>query len=123
MDTKNVFTNSKPFLMFLKIFGLFPLTLNKKNLWKTTALDVVSTCIAILIFMCLGSISFMDIISYDVGSKILGQAWSVTYKLAIFLQFLLISYQLYKCREIASILTSIYNIDAKVLLVENRKKN
>lgn len=114
MDTKNVYNSSKPFLTLLKFFGLFPLTLNKKQIWETTALDVFSTVFAVFAFICLGAISLMDVFSYDIGSKILATAWSFTYKIAIFLQLLLMSYQLWKRKELASVLTSLHNVDAKV---------
>lgn len=121
MDSRNIFNCSEPFLILMKIFGLFPLTLNKKRRFRTTAIDVFSTVCAILVFICLGTVSFMDIFSFKIGSIILEKAWSFICKLAVFLQFLTMAYQLWKCQEVATILTSLHKVDAKVFKILSKR--
>lgn len=123
MDAKNVFTCSQPFLTFVKIFGLFPLTLNRNQTWKTTILDFINTLIAISIFFGFGSLCFMDVFSYEIGSNILEKAWSLTYKLGIFLQLMLICYQLWKRKKLASVLTTLHIVDAKVSKMKIKNEN
>lgn len=114
MSSENIFTCTNPFLVFLKLFGLFPFTLNKKNEFKTKASDFAITFFVVTTCVCLDIFSMTEFFIYEIGSEILKKVWIFTSALSAVLHFLLFVHQLRKCREISSIITSLHKVDLKV---------
>lgn len=115
MGSENIFKCANPFLAFMKFFGLFPKTLNAKNKFETKARDVAIIFCVIVFIVGLETCSLFEFFIYDIGSEILRKVWTFTEILAVILHLLLVSHQLWKCNEVAKIITSIHEIDLKVI--------
>lgn len=115
MGSGNIFSCTRPFLVFLKVFGFFPLTLNNKNEFKAKASDVAITFCAIAFIVWLDAVSASSIFVFDIESQIIQKIWTYTGTLSAFLQFFMILYQLWKCKEVARVITSLHKIDLKVI--------
>lgn len=114
---KNVFTSVKPLYYYLKILGLFHLSIDenfhKETLKKSLKNKILST-IPMWTLTGLLSVFIKKSASAWTSSLVLTYAYSICSLFGYFLAWFLILYQLKNTEKILEILKMLYDIDQKV---------
>lgn len=117
MNMDDVYKFVKPYLVFSKVIGLYPVTFDgplkdRKSLfkWHDWILPVVN--ITTVLYLICGTSSAG--ISFMKPSSIQDKAWSLMATFDISSYFLLLVYQLYKRHNLITFLSKIYDYDEQV---------
>lgn len=120
----NIYSVSKPFLVFLKLCGFFPLSLNDPLLgaqlvFKWYNLTFTVSNFSILLFLILSS--SLTKLEYYAGSDILAKGWMIMSDYDVLCGVVLLLYQLSRQSKICSFLTKIQEFDQKVSFLNTHK--
>lgn len=116
-NMENIFTTSKPILVFAKFLGLFPMTFigpDRKGVFKVMWHDVLSSCISIGSLLCLVGANISLGIFFTGDSNILAVAWFIMKNFDISTYACLFCYQVYKRKNILKFLNMIFSFDEDV---------
>ena len=113
----NIFTASKSFLSFSKLFGLFPYSFeepSRKGIFKVRVSGVLLTLcsFSILVYLTWSNLSFMVLVTNE--SKLLVYAWNIAKNLETFSLFCMFGYQLFKRKNVIRFLKIINEVDKDV---------
>ena len=119
---ENIFTATKPFLSFAKVFGLFPMSFEgraRKGVlkvhWHDLLMLFISSSIHIALFMTMTT-------SYKTPERtsiILSHGWKILSNCGVFFGPIHFCYQIYNRKNILKILISIQNVDKEVKTVKH----
>lgn len=111
---ENIFTASKYFLIFMKFFGLFPVSF-KDPLWK--GIQTTGIWDTIYFIFLFGLWIFAVILNIIIGNKVivdsalLGKVWQLLLVMIMIVIVGLLLYQMMKRKSIVEFLVTINNID------------
>lgn len=117
MIAKNIFNSATLFLNFLKVLGLFPMTLSVFKNFKINTIGIMTSVNAFIIFAIVSGFQLTNLNTLKSSSKILRNVWNIVSVNGLILQAFMIIYQLCKIKTVSSILISINDIDLKVFKV------
>lgn len=117
---ENIFTVAKPFIIFIKALGLFPMSFHgpaRKGSLKIHHKDVIFSCFLFFVsfFVILKGFSTMK--WFKENSELTNTAWTVMISLDLMSFFILFIYQIFKLKEIVKFLNLIQKIDSEVKIV------
>lgn len=115
----NVFTAVQPFCTFLSAIGLFPLTFSdtpQNGKFGIKWQSVVASCCNVMVLMTLLVLNSINAHSHEFHliSPLLNAVWRIQAVFGIFLNFVQLSYQIRKRKNIVAILTALNSFDKKV---------
>lgn len=114
---ENIFIVSKPFLVFAKVLGYFPMSFSKhatNGRFKIKWFDVLISCCWCLFIVAVNvTVLFSKQIVLS-KSAFLVKAWSISRSAELILYFDLFCCQIYNRRNILKYLTLIYDFDEEV---------
>lgn len=114
---ENIFTVAKPFLVFARFLGLFPLSFEgpaRKGILRVKLVNIAITiCTMILIFVTVVSL-FFNASNTKSNSTILSQAWSCAICFEYFSHLCLVVYQFLKRKDVLKFLQQIEKVDDQV---------
>ena len=119
---ENIFTATKPFLSFAKVFGLFPMSFEgraRKGVLKVHWHDLLMLFISLSIhigFIITMTTSYKTV---ERTSKILTYGWNIFQDCGMFMYPIHHCYQVYNRKNILKILISIQNVDKEVKTVKH----
>lgn len=114
MSVKNIFSSATPFLIFLKVLGLFPLKFSAFKSFNIDVIGILATFSTIIVFVIVLGCQLTNLNTLKSSSKILRNVWNIVSVNGLILQAFMIIYQLCKIKTVSSILIAIDDIDLKV---------
>lgn len=114
---ENIFTISKPFLVFAKALGIFPMTFEepaRKGKLKVKLFDIVLSVLSLLAISYITLSSFSSKIFFSGDRKIMETAWYILKNLDVTSYFFLFWYQIVKRKSILNFVLLLADLDEKV---------
>lgn len=115
---ENIFTASKPFLIFSKLLGFFPMSFeenSKQIIKKVKWADIFLTCCSFFILIIFNIATMLETNSLTVtNSSFLLVAWDMVRKAELVSYCFLFVYQLRRRNQIVQFLEKLHNFDEKV---------
>lgn len=114
MTAKSVFNSALPFLNFLKILGIFPMTLSVFKNYEIKTTGVIATIGASIVYVVVLIFQLTNLNTLKSSSKILRNVWNIVSVNALIVLAFMVIYQLCKIKTVASIINTINDVDLKV---------
>jgi hypothetical protein len=119
---ENIFTVAKPFLIFAKLLGVFPMSFDgpaRKGFLKTKLADLVHSIFSfVIIFSLFYYVSFASsLIKSLTATEIAFQGWMTALYLQTSIFICLFLYQLSRCRNVVRFLNLVHCVDKKVKML------
>lgn len=116
---ENIFTTSKQFLLLMKVFGLFPLTVEgpiDKGNYKIKQCDrFICYCMLVLWFFVIAA-NFLYFELVESPSIVIRNTYNISLLIGVFSLLVMMCYQWWKCEAIVKLLKCIHNFDLKVIV-------
>lgn len=115
-NAHNFFVSIRPVAYFLKVFGMFPMTLKKSKI-VSTLIDVLITVASLGIYTFLVASNLTKTNTFIVSntsSIALASIWKISYIITMISQVCMIVHQFCKIKEISTLINQIQNVDQMV---------
>jgi hypothetical protein len=110
---ENVFISSKFFLIFAKLLGFFPMSVNQSSM-KVKNIDIFMTCCSYTALIAINIETFWHDKFFTLGNTFIQNAWDVIKKTEMISYIFLFAYQLRARKKIFSFFKDVHRFDEKV---------
>lgn len=120
---ENTFTVAKPFLIYSKVVGYFPMSFDgptRKGFLRTKWTDVVSSLFMILLLAIFFVYNLLSDVSVN-KSSVLSYGWRLSITVEYFSFLYLIFYQIAKRKNVKKLLEKIQQTDEEVRLLSSSR--
>lgn len=115
---ENIFTAAKPFLVLLKLFGVFPMTFKgaiRKGYFETTIKDHFYSLCTFGVWLFLIVLNGLYYTSFETSSFMMRNVYKFSLTIGFLSAFIMASYQRCKLSNISKFLSTVKDYDTKVM--------